>query len=105
MASSELAPGQQPADPRRVIAAVQNLPAIERLARSGAAWWHPREDDPLAPQLRNLAVAGLVELHPLTLPSGPRVYRPQLTALGAATVFEVIGVVRADGAGDDAEVR
>ena len=96
VASYGMAPGQQPSDPRRVIAAVQNLPAIERLTRSDATHWHPRADDPLGQHLRNLAVAGLVELHPLTLPNGAKVYRPELTGLGAATVFDVIGVAKAD---------
>lgn len=93
--TSVVAPGQEPADPRRVVAALQNLAAIERLIESSGAW-QPLEDDPLAQQLRNLALAGILELHPFEIPGegGERRYRPTVTVLGSRTVFDVLSVAR-----------
>ncbi len=77
------------------MAALRNLDAIERMADT-ASNWTPREDDPLAQQLRNLTVAGIVELSPVDIPGtlDARLYRPEFTVLGALTVFKVLGVIK-----------
>lgn len=96
MDRGQIAPGQEPADPRRVITAFQNLDAVERLTSSSEHDWCPCETDELAQQLRNLALAGILELNPFERPdsNGLRSYRPEFTTLGALTVFDVLGVAR-----------